>query len=327
MTNKEKYSKFIKSTYVPIFSKPWWLDVVCGEYNWDVWIYEKGDEFWAAMPYYIEYRNNYKFITKPKLTQNNGLIIKYPNEQKISTKQEYEEKVINSVMDFIDNFDLDVYEQQYHYYLENWLPFFWRNCTSTVRYTYVIENTENIDNVFNNFSPNCRKNIRKGERTSKLFFDLPYDKFYYEHEKIFKKQSLVCPFTFELWEKLYFESQANNCGKIIYSKDDIGNITSLMFVVWDEKSLYPLLGGVIPEYSNTQSYSFLTYESIKIASEKKLMYDFEGSVIKRINHSFRDFGGTPKRYYRIRKIYNEDILIKEAKEYMDRIKKEKIIIG
>ncbi len=325
MTNKEKYLNLEKNIYIPIFSKSWWLDATCGPDNWDVWVYEKGDEVWAAMPYYIEYRNNYKYITKPKLTQNNGLIINYPEGQKLSTKQDYEERIINAAMDYIDSIDLDVYEQQYHYYFENWLPFYWRNCTSTVRYTYVIEETQDMEKVFNYFSPNCRKNIRKGEKTSELSYDLSYDKFYYEHEKIFKKQNLECPFTFEFWEKLYIDSQINNSGRIICSKDENENITSLMFIVWDERALYPLLGGVIPEYSNTQSYSFLTYESIKLASDKNLMYDFEGSVIKRINHSFRDFGGTPKKYYRIRKVYNEDIIIKEAKEYIKRIKKEKMI--
>ena len=41
MTNKERYEQFCASTYVPIYSKPWWLDAVCGsdeknvqDYDW-----------------------------------------------------------------------------------------------------------------------------------------------------------------------------------------------------------------------------------------------------------------------------------------------------
>ena len=30
MTNKDKYELFCQQTYVPIYSKPWWMDVVCG---------------------------------------------------------------------------------------------------------------------------------------------------------------------------------------------------------------------------------------------------------------------------------------------------------
>ncbi len=38
MTNKEKYQAFCEHTYVPIYSKPWWMDAVCGPENWDVWL-------------------------------------------------------------------------------------------------------------------------------------------------------------------------------------------------------------------------------------------------------------------------------------------------
>lgn len=322
MNNKEKYNIFIRTTYIPIFSQPWWLDAVSGEDNWDVWLYEKGDEIWAAMPYHLEKRGGYAYITKPKLTQNNGIIINYPNGQKNYTKESFEEKIINSAMDFIDSLNIDVYEQQYHYNFINWIPFYWRNCSSLVRYTYVIDTKVGLEKIFEDFSPNCRKNIRKGLKNSFISEDISYEEFFYEHEKIFKKQNLDVPFPFELWEKLYLTCIKHECGKLLCTRNIDGYITSLMFIVWDQNSLYPLLGGVIPKFSNLQSYPFLTYESIRIAYDKGLNYDFEGSVIKRINHSFREFGGIPQKYYRIRKIYNREIAIKEANEQMDRVSGE-----
>ncbi len=30
MSSKEKYEIFCTKTYVPVFSKPWWMDAVCG---------------------------------------------------------------------------------------------------------------------------------------------------------------------------------------------------------------------------------------------------------------------------------------------------------
>ena len=74
MENKEKYFKFCEQNYIPIFSKPWWMDAVCGSKNWDVWLYEKGTDILAAMPYYLEQRGKYHYITKALLTQNNGII-------------------------------------------------------------------------------------------------------------------------------------------------------------------------------------------------------------------------------------------------------------
>ena len=53
---KTRYEEFCETTYVPIYSKPWWMDAVCGSENWDVWLFEQGGEVAAAMPYYLEER-------------------------------------------------------------------------------------------------------------------------------------------------------------------------------------------------------------------------------------------------------------------------------
>lgn len=54
MEKKEKYKEFCRQTYVPIYSKPWWMDAVCQKENWNVWLYEKGQDILAAMPYYLK---------------------------------------------------------------------------------------------------------------------------------------------------------------------------------------------------------------------------------------------------------------------------------
>ena len=85
-TNKELYADWCETTYVPIFSKPWWMDAVCGEDNWDVWLCDDDGDICAAMPYFTEKRGEYKYITKAPLTQNNGIIFREkPNDWKAAT--------------------------------------------------------------------------------------------------------------------------------------------------------------------------------------------------------------------------------------------------
>ena len=141
--NKERYKLFCeKEKNIPIFSQPWWLDVVCGEKNWEVCIIGEGKNILATMPYYL-LKDEYGIkITKAKLTQNNGIYIKYPSNQKISSKLDFQEKIINEVCNYIESLDIYKYEQQYHYSFTNWLPFFWREYKEITRYTYVIENTK-----------------------------------------------------------------------------------------------------------------------------------------------------------------------------------------
>lgn len=323
MNNKEKYIDWCKNNYVPIFSKPYWMDAVCQPDNWDVWLYESGGQVVAAMPYYKEKRGNYNYITKAPLTQNNGILFEYNEKRKAVTFAELQEKIINSACEFIKSLNLDVYEQQFHHSFDNWSPFFWNDYTAELRYTYIIKNTSDMREVEKNFTANYRKNIRKGQRLTTVFNDITPNEFYKEHEKIFSKQGIPVPISFEFWHRLYNAVQKEDVGRLICARDENGNIHSLMYAVWDEKALYPILGGYMPEFSDSQSYPALTYHSIKMAHERGLAYDFEGSMIKRIAKSFRQFGGIPVPYYRIRKVFNPEIVRKEAEKYINRLETRK----
>lgn len=321
MTNKEKYQLFCEKVYVPIYSKPWWMDAVCGEENWDVWLYEKGDNILAAMPYYKEKRQKYNYITKAPLTQNNGIIFAYPTDEKMKNiaKQKFEEEVIEHACQFIETLYLDVYEQQYHYQFGYYLPFFWNRYTCIPRITYVIEDTSDIERMWSEMSSNYRKNVKKGMKNSIIKEGLSEKQFYIEHERVFRRQNLVCPFGYDLWRRLYKTCVQNNACKIMYAETQNAEIASVLFIVWDEQSMYHLLGGSMPGYQQLATYNALTWQAICMASDMGIKYDFEGSVIKNISKSFREYGGTPKLYYRIRKVFNSDIL------NMEHLQQQKIL--
>ncbi len=314
MTNKEKYNCFCNNIYVPVYSKSWWLDAVCLPDNWDVWLYESGTETLAAMPYYIEMRNKYKYITKAPLTQNNGIIFDMSRYTKADTRAKFQEHVIDAANIFIEAFGLDVYEQQYHYSFTNWLPFFWNRYKAITRYTYVIEDTSKLEVLWEGVSSSYRNLIRKGYQSAQACEGCDADEFWYLHEKVFEKQGMKCPFSYEIWIRLYHACKENECGKILYARDGDNRVLSMLFLVWDEQSVYHLLGGSVPEYQHMQTYNMLTWEGIKFASKKGLKYDFEGSVIKRISKSMRQFGGCPMPYFRIRKVFNPEIIRMEAEE-------------
>lgn len=319
MDNKEMYASFCEKVYVPIYSKPWWLDAVCGSENWDVWLYIKGNNILAAMPYYMENRGKYRYITKAPLTQNNGIIFNYVNgdTMKRITKQEFEEEVIEKACEYIKSLGIDVYEQQYHYDFSYWLPFYWNHYSAITRLTYVIEDTSDMEEVWSNLSGNYRKNIKKGQKNCTVKENMDVDSFYDEHENVFLKQDLKCPFSREFWHRLYGACSKHNACKTFYAVTEEGNVASVLFIVWDEKSVYHLLGGSIPEFQNLETYNALSWEAIQFAGKVGKKYDFEGSVIKRLSKSFRQFGGEPKYYYRIRKVFNPEIL---KMEYENQLK-------
>ena len=197
MCNKDKYKEFEKNNYVPVYSKSWWMDAVCQPSNWDVWLYIKDGDICAAMPYYMEMRGSYKYITKAPLTQNNGIVFKTNKDIKRETEAKFQEHVINAANDFIETLELDVYEQQYHYSFENWLPFFWNRYTAITRYTYVINDTSDMESVWGEIASNYRNTIRKGYKAAQVAEGNDADEFWNLHKKVFEKQGLECPFSYE----------------------------------------------------------------------------------------------------------------------------------
>lgn len=314
LETKEIYNRFCNEVYIPIYSKPWWLDAICLPENWDVWIYEENGSVLAAMPYYFENRNGRKYITKAQLSQNNGIIFNYPKDAKAVTKAIFEEKVIDKACDFIRSLNLDVYEQQYTTSFNNWLPFYWHYYNAITRYTYIIDDTSNLDFVWEGIASKRRSVIKKGQKNTSLSTQMTISSFYLEHEKIYSKQGLNCPFSYDVWVRLASACIEHGAGQISCRMTEEGKVAAVSFVVWDEKNLYKLMGGPIPEYANLDAYSALTWDEIELSHKMGLTYDFEGSVIKRISKSFREYGATPKAYFRIRKVFNPEI-IKEEAEY------------
>ncbi len=90
---------------IPVFSKDWWLDCVCGQDNWDVVLVEKGGQIIASMPYPTFRRALFNVITMPPLTQILGPFIKYPQNQKLTNKLSYEKSVLNSLIEQLPSFD------------------------------------------------------------------------------------------------------------------------------------------------------------------------------------------------------------------------------
>ena len=299
MLSKELYNQFCKKTYVPVFSQPWWLNATCGADNWNVYVVENSGALFAAMPYYIEEKDNYKKITRPINTQNNGVIYNYPSDLKYCSKLDFEERVLNEIIDFIESLNIDRYEQQFHYSFTNWLPFYWRGYGQILRYTYVIEDTSDVALIENNISSNMKKNIKKAQKLVTVSEDFTAEKFYRINKMTFDRQEIAIPYSLDYFIRINAACKEHNSGKMLFAVDENNEIHSVAFIVWDEQSVYYLMNGTNPDFKSSQANALLVYESIKIASQMGKKFDFEGSVIKQIEKSFRQYGGIQKPYFRI----------------------------
>lgn len=323
MTHKERYAVFCTRTYVPLFSQPWWLDAAVGPENWDVYVTEKDGAYCAAMPYYLTVRDGKRVITKAPNTQNNGVLFNYPANMKPKTKSDFEERNINELCDYIESLGLAVYEQQFHYTFTNWLPFFWRYYQAIPRYTYVIDTTRPQPEIEDRYTSNVRKNIRKAARLVQLAADEPgVETFYAVNRLSFERQGKEIPYSLSFVKSIYAACKAHDACRILTAVDGAGTIYSAALLVWDARSAYYLLNGTDPRYKSSQANDLLIHEGIRLAKSMGLLFDFEGSVIRPIEHAFREFGGDARLYFRIRKVFDPDILRTETEAQIARLNAE-----
>jgi hypothetical protein len=309
MTPKAKYRELCKvEKTIPIFSKDWWMDAVCGEKNWDVLLVEKGGEVVASMPIYIKEKFGLKYVTQGKLTQTNGIWIKYPEGQKYSSRLSYEKEVMNKIIDQLEGLDITYYQQNFHYSVTNWLPFYWRGFQQTTRYTSVIEDLSDLEKVFEDFSKGNRKIIRKAENEAEVFITDDINLFYSLNKKVFERQNMEMPYTFEFIKKIDDACKINNSRVMIAAKDSEDNVHSIIYLIWDEMSAYLIMSGTDPEFRSSNFKTLLTWEGIKYASNVTKKFDFEGSMIEGIADYFRGYGPVQKPYFAISKAFKHKTL-------------------
>lgn len=294
---KEQYRQFCQNEKdIPIFSKDWWLDAVCGVDNWDVVLVEKGGQIVGALPYFVKKRYGFFRISMPQLTQNMGVYIKYPPGQKYYKKLSWEKEIMSELIEKLPKFDS--FSQSFHYNITNWLPFYWKNYEQSTYYTYVIEGIS-LDIL----QEMCETDIRRRRRRAtsagvEVIESENVDKFYELNKMTFKRQETSIGYTLEFIKNLYEICKKNDCVKMYFAKYQ-DRIIAANFLVYDSRSVYYLMGGIDPEYKDLGAMDIVQFEGIKFAIENNKTFDFEGSIIESIEKYFRSFGAIQKPYFHI----------------------------
>ncbi len=305
MTAKQKYRQLCKEDEnIPIFSKDWWMDAVCGKNNWDALIVERGDDILASMPLFFKTKLGLKYVTVPKNTQTQGVHIRYPEGQKYEKRLGFEKQVMTEIIDQLEELGIFYFQQNFHYSLDNWQPFYWRAFKQTTRYTSVISDLTDLSQVFADFSKGARKDIRRAEKDAIVFTTEDLGLFYSLHDQVYERQGLsVSRETNRIIERIDSSFKQRNSRVMIAAKDGRGKVHSIVYLVWDHNSAYLLMSGTDLDLRDSNFKTLLVWEAIKYAARVTKKFDFEGSMIENIADYFRKFGGRLMPYYSISKAF------------------------
>jgi len=304
MSNKNKYLEFCTDhPDIPIFSQPWWLDAVCPN-SWDVILIERNDRIIASFSYYIKrIKNVFKHIGMPPLTQKLGPYIVYDSKIKSENKKiSYEHEIYDEIINKLPKYDNLKINFDWKY--KNWLPFYWKGFKQTTRYTYILDNISDYDFIFNNYSKSKKQPIQKAKDIFTFKYDLSKDDFYSYFLNVVHERHEIIGFSKDLFTRLYDAVYECKAGRTFYCTDTDNNIHAINMVIWDKECAYYLLAIRSKKYNTSGGTEFLVNETIKYVSQFVNKFDFEGSMIKGVEESYRHYGTRQMEYYSISKCDN-----------------------
>ncbi|MGB0646363.1 MAG: GNAT family N-acetyltransferase [Bradymonadia bacterium] len=302
-----------------IFQEAWWLDAVAPG-HWERHELFDGDQLIAWMP--LVQRPRPLGITHfgmPPLTQTLGPWIK-PVEGSSMRRVGKIHKHTSELLATLPNFDY--FSQNACHTLEDTLPFHWAGFEAHVKYTYILDKLNDLDWLWTNMSARTRRAIRKAQNAIKVRELKDFGVFKRLYHNTFCRQGMETPVDESVLDRAYAAAKSNNAVKMLVAEDASGRAHGAVFLLYDSRATYYLMGGSDPEKRDSQSLSLLLWESIKFSSTVSQSFDFEGSMIENIEVFFRNFGAERTLYYGLTKMSTRFSVAWGARSMFQKLRKK-----
>jgi GNAT acetyltransferase-like protein len=278
-----------------VFEQPWWLDAVAPG-QWGEAVVRRGDEVVARLPYTHRRRLGLTAIVQPHLTQTLGPWL-VPLDCKYARRLETEKRLLGQLIELLP--PVDYFRLNFSPALTNWLPFYWAGFEATVRYTYRIDDLSDLDAVRREFQEHVRRGIRKAEGALEVVDDFPLADLLRLNRQTFARQGRRPPYSDAFVRRLDAACAAHGARRILGALDSEGRAHAALYVVWDERTLYPIINARDPELQVFGSNTLLYWQAIQLAARVARAFDFEGSMLEPIEHFVRGFGGRQTPYFSV----------------------------
>jgi lipid II:glycine glycyltransferase (peptidoglycan interpeptide bridge formation enzyme) len=286
-----------------LFSEPWWLDAIAGSGNWGEALVESGGKCHARLPYAVKKRHGLIILCCPPLTQHLGPWFAETNA-KYAKALARQKDMVGELLNQLPPHHM--FQQCFHHSVTNWLPWYWQGFEQTTRYTYVFDDLSNEQALWDGMQSNIRSDIRKALNRFGLIIrtDLGPQILLETCQKTFQRQD-IAGLSEQVVMRLYDACSQHHAGKAFFAVDDQNRVHAAVYIVWDDRAAFYLLGGGDPEFRNSGAHSLLMWEMIKFASTVTRSFDFEGSMIEPVERFFRAFGARQVPYHQISRYKNK----------------------
>ncbi len=234
----------------------------------------------------------------PALTPYLGLIFPKP-DTKYVTRISTEKKIATAFATFLKS-EFDSVQFRFPPEVTDLQPFIWEGFQTGLRYTYRLS-LDSLESILANMDKKCRRDLTNAEKQGvRIETNVPFTQVMALCEKSLHRRGLTTPLRPAAERMEAVLRNAGRCkGLLARSREDAA--IGAVWIVWDEKRAYYLLGGYDDSASSNNAVALALWHAIKFTTiDLRLSeFDFEGSMIPSIERFFRKFGGTLRPTYTI----------------------------
>ena len=301
MTNKERYIAWAaQQDYVPLMMQPWWMDAVCAGKQWDVLIAEDNEgKILGILPYLLRKRLWYKYIIMPQMTQTGGIWV----APEITGDKWATAEVCRQFSEQLEALQVAYYYQQFRprslcVDAMRALGFKTRE-----RITYQVEDLSDLDKLIASYSKNKRRQLQRALSLHAEHDKMPVEDFYRFHTLCMEGRRRKLSYTREFLLVLERKARRNGQCEILSICNADGQPYAAALLVWDNKSMYYLIPCYDVVFRDSGAGALMVLEAMKLAREKHVIFDFEGSMDRGVAKHYKQFGSTPVTYFSVEKCY------------------------
>ncbi len=292
---KQAYGEFVgNQSYVPIFLKPFWLDLVThGQGDWIPFLYEKDGRVLAS--YVIFQKKKYVTIQSiPRFTQFIGMwMVDSVRESDLYKRT----SVMHEALEyFVGVVPKVLYAKCNHSYLiDAFLPLHAKGKRLIPKYTYRVENINESFQFPENIHSTKRRNLKKAKKLLSLSTEIGAEEFYDFHNECLSEKGEKTKYGLKFLKRLFEVGELNKCGQGFIALDEVGNKLAALYVVWDEVDAFHLIP--VSKRTNIDGATFLVDGAIEFLKGTVSNYDFEGSMRPGIEKYYRSLATNRRVYY------------------------------
>ena len=178
----------------------------------------------------------------------------------------------------------------------NLMAMYWHGYDLKLRYTYRLALDSGVDCLWQGLRENIRRETRKAEKQLVVSTESSLSEFFGVVEKTFARQNQSRRELLPVLERIddVMGKRGQRC--FYFARDAAERLHAAIYVVFDDRCSFYLMGGGDPELRSSGAHSLLMWHAIKDGVGRSTVFDFEGSMIEPIEKFFRAFNArqTPR---------------------------------